>query len=57
MDRASARDRRGKRHHSAVRLHQETLLCIDPCEIKAVIEMVDVIHHHWLEIGVEQRRG
>ena len=53
---AAAGDGGGERHHAAVRLHQEALLRIDAGSVEAGVEMVDVTHHHRLEIGVEQRR-
>ena len=52
---APARDRGRERHHAAVRLHQEALLRADAGVVEAAVEMVDVVHHHRLEIGVEQR--
>ena len=52
---AAAGDRGGERHHAAVRLHQEALLGADAGVVEPAVEMVDVAHHHRLEIGVEQR--
>ncbi len=56
MHGVAAGDRRRKRHHAAVRLHQKTLLGPDPVGIQTAVEMTDVVHHDRLEISVEQRR-
>ncbi len=55
MHGAAARDRGRERHHAAVRLHQEALLGADAGVVEAAIEMIDVVHQHWLEVGIEQR--
>jgi hypothetical protein len=41
---------------AAVRLHQEALLRHQSGFIEAGIEVADLAHRHWLEIGVQQRR-
>src|ERR1700736_960276 len=55
MHGAPARDRSGKRHHAAVRLHQKTLRRGNPGAIEPLIEVANITNQKGFEIGVEQR--
>jgi len=57
MHGAAARDRRRKRHDATVRLHQEALLRAQAGRVQSFVKMTDVVHHHRLEVGVEQGGG